>query len=432
MRVLKRTWKNEEEKLNMRNWIVVLLAVLFLTAPVKGAEMSTADFSNSGRSSLLDSSMDYLLKYKDVSDAADIVREQMLNSEEQITVYVSSENGDASSVYFEMSDIILEESKNSDAGDYLKWDVKSEHPSYTCYRQKIGTKTIYCYEFNIEVEYFTTLEQKNQVNQKVDEIISSFGFGTTTTEYEKVRTIYDYICETVVYADDLSDDMMYTAWSALFNNEAVCQGYSQLFYKMAKEADLDVRVVPGIGTVSGENHGWNIVKIEDEFYNVDVTWDSTRKHAGLAYKYFLMGDNFEGHKRLDKYATKEFYAIYPMSKYDYGSTLDKTQVNKEETTDKKEVGVTKKGFSKIKPTFKKVTRKKIKLAKVSGAYKYQIKYSTSKKFKKNVKTVSTKKTTYKFKKLKKGKKYYVAFRAYKKINGKKVSTKWSATKKVKK
>lgn len=416
----------------MRNWIVVLLAVLFLAVPVKGAEMSTADFSNSGRSDLLDSAVDYLFRYKSISDAADIVREQMLDSKENITVYISSENSNASSVYFEMSDIILEESENSNAGDYLKWDIKSERPSYICNRYRLGTKTIYCYEFNIEVEYFTTLEQKNQVDQKVDEIISSFGFGTTTTEYEKISTIYDYICETVVYADDLTDDMMYTAWSALFNNEAVCQGYSQLFYKMAKEADLDVRIVPGIGTVSGENHGWNIVKIEDKYYNVDVTWDSTRKHAGLAYKYFLKGDKFEGHQRMSDFATEEFYATYPMSKVDYGVTSDKAQVNKEETTNKDKVGETKKGFSKIKPTFKKVTRKKIKLAKVSGAYKYQIKYSTSKKFKKNIKTVSTKKTTYKFKNLKKNKKYYVKFRVYKKIDGKNVSTKWSVVKKINK
>lgn len=423
----------------MKNWIVVLLVVLFFTMPVSGAEMSTSDFSDSGRSDILDNAIDYIFRYKDVSEAADIVREQMLNSKENITVYISSENGDASSVYFEMSDLILEESENSNAGDYLKWDIKSERPSYVCKKYRIGTKTIYCYEFNIEVDYFTTLEQKNQVNEKVDEIISSFGFTETTTEYEKVKTIYNYICETVVYADDLTDDVMYTAWSALFNNEAVCQGYSQLFYKMAEEVGLDVRIVPGVGTVSGENHGWNIVKIEDKYYNVDVTWDATRKQAGHEYKYFLKNDNFEGHKRSDEFVTEEFYAVYPMSETDYEKTLvkeelnnDEETTNKKETGEKKEVGNKKEGFSKIKPTFKKVTRKKLKLTKISGAYKYQIKYSTSKKFKKNVKTVSTKKTTYKFKKLKNNKKYYVKFRAYKKVNNKNVCTKWSIVKKISK
>lgn len=412
--------------MNMRNCIVALLAVLILATPVKGAEMFTTDFSNSVEAGLLNRFVDSIIKYRSVSEAADIVREQMLNNKEHITVYINSEDGDAKSVYFEMLDLVFEESENSNAGDYLKWDIKSQHPAYICNKYKIGAKTIYCYKFDIEVDYFTTLEQKKQVNKKVDEIISNFDFTTTTTQYEKVETIYNYICETVVYADDLSDDMMYTAWSALYNNEAVCQGYSQLFYKMAKEAGLETRIISGLVTTSGENHGWNIVKIENEYYNVDVTWDATRKQAGLAYKYFLKGDNFEEHERLDEFAAEEFYKAYPMSTDDYIKTTVKKEENKEK------VGRTKVQFNKIKPTIKKVSRKKIKLSKIKGAFKYQIKYSTSKKIKKNVKTVSTKKTTYKFKKLKKGKAYYVKYRACKKVSGKNVYTKWSKIRKIKK
>ncbi len=414
----------------MRNWIVALLVAMFMITPVSQVKASTTDFSNSVGTDILSRSLDYIFKYKSVSEAADIVREQMLDHEKEITVCISSEDSNPSSVYFEMSDLVLEESDNSSAGDYLKWNIKSEHPSYICNRYRIGEKVIYCYEFNIEVEYYTTLEQKNQVNEKVEEIISSFGFTAATTEYDKVETIYNYICETVVYADDLSDDEMYTAWSALYNREAVCQGYAQLFYKMTKEAGLDVRIIPGIGTVSGENHGWNIVKIENKYYNVDVTWDSTRKQAGLDYKYFLKGSHFSGHKRLDEFASKEFNKRYPMSALDYGKTSSEIDNKNEETVNV--VGATLKGFSKIKPTIKKVDRKKIKLTKVSGAVRYQIKYSTSKKINKNVKTVSTKKTTYKFKNLKKNKNYYVKYRAYKKVNGKNISSKWSIVKRINK
>lgn len=74
---------------------------------------------------------------------------------------------------------------------------------------------------------------------------------------------------------------------------------------------------------------------------------------------------------------------------------------------------------------------KVKIKKVSG-YKFQIKVSTSKKFKKSVKTYKTSKTTYTTKKkFTKGRTYYVKVRTYKKIDGKTYYGKWSKVKKVK-
>lgn len=80
---------------------------------------------------------------------------------------------------------------------------------------------------------------------------------------------------------------------------------------------------------------------------------------------------------------------------------------------------------------------KIYWKKVSGTTGYQIQYSTDKKFKKNKKTVTLKKsktTSFTIKKLKSKKKYYVRIRTYKlsKINGKKVKvySLWSKAKSV--
>lgn len=68
--------------------------------------------------------------------------------------------------------------------------------------------------------------------------------------------------------------------------------------------------------------------------------------------------------------------------------------------------------------------------KVNGATKYEIQYSTSKKFKKaKKKIVSGKKIT--IKGLKKNKKYYVKVRAYTTVDGKKVYGRFSAVKKIK-
>lgn len=84
--------------------------------------------------------------------------------------------------------------------------------------------------------------------------------------------------------------------------------------------------------------------------------------------------------------------------------------------------------AKIKSA-KNVKKKSImvKYQKVANAKKYQIQYALNKKFTKSVKTKSTKKLTYKIKKLKSKKTYYVRVRG---INGKIVG-KWSKAKKIK-
>lgn len=72
---------------------------------------------------------------------------------------------------------------------------------------------------------------------------------------------------------------------------------------------------------------------------------------------------------------------------------------------------------------------KITLSKLNGAKGYQIKYSTSKKFKKAI-TKTTKKLTYTVKRLKKNKKYYFKARAYRIVNNKRYYGNWGKVKKV--
>lgn len=86
--------------------------------------------------------------------------------------------------------------------------------------------------------------------------------------------------------------------------------------------------------------------------------------------------------------------------------------------------------SKVTNLSIKNSRKKsivIKFKKSKNAEKYKIQYSTDKKFKKGVKTKTTKKTTYTIKKLKKKSTYYVRVCA---VNGDTKSN-WSTIKKVK-
>ncbi len=73
----------------------------------------------------------------------------------------------------------------------------------------------------------------------------------------------------------------------------------------------------------------------------------------------------------------------------------------------------------------------VKVKEIDAADGYEIAYSTHNKFKKNVKTIKTENLSATIKKLKKGKVYYVRVRAYVEDDGKVITGKWSAAKRIK-
>ena len=134
------------------------------------------------------------------------------------------------------------------------------------------------------------------------------------SDYEKICGIYDWMCANITYDyDNLEDDsylLMYTAYAALVNRTAVCQGYANLFYRLALELGVDSRIISGTGisnTGSGP-HAWNIVKLSGSYYDVDATWDATWKQAGLEYDWFLKNEAefSQDHVRAADFTTAAF------------------------------------------------------------------------------------------------------------------------------
>ena len=200
-------------------------------------------------------------------------------------------------------------------GDYAKW-----HRGKTTYGSSISTSFI---QINTTVSYYTTKAQEDELTAKLNQVMKSLNLGTKT-EYQKVKAIYDYIASHVVYDyDNLNDDsymLKYTAYAALINSTSVCQGYSNLFYRMCLMAGLDARIITGGDTPGVSNHAWNIVRIGGLYYNIDVTWDAPR--GSNNYKYFLRGQNtFEEHYRDSEYDTAAFNAKYPMSATDFDPSV---------------------------------------------------------------------------------------------------------------
>lgn len=135
---------------------------------------------------------------------------------------------------------------------------------------------------SLNVKYLTTREEEDYIDTElkkaVDEIITP-----DMSDFEKVNAINEYLIEKYEYDYSLESVSVYTA---LTSSLAVCQGYSMTAYKMFEYAGINSRIV--VGTLDKAPHSWNKVKIDDKWYNIDIT----NNDSIIKNKYFLVNDKF--------------------------------------------------------------------------------------------------------------------------------------------
>ena len=239
-----------------------------------------------------------------------IFREKLINRESNIVLYYHCDEEITqeffSNLVHQLFQKAIKHTGNGKEGDYLKW-----HCQGWTVKASISGNSNEGYDLNIfyDVSYLSSLEQEEKVDEEVSNLLKSLDLSNKT-DYQKVKAIYDYICSNVTYDhDNLNDEsysLKYTAYAALINKTAVCQGYASLFYRLALDAGVDTRVISG---EAGGPHAWNIVKLNGKYYNLDSTWDAGRS----TYAYFLKNTNdFDDHVRDNDYQSNEFIEEYPM------------------------------------------------------------------------------------------------------------------------
>lgn len=93
------------------------------------------------------------------------------------------------------------------------------------------------------------------------------------TDYEKVVYYHDYIVTHTQYGflEGEEELLPYTAAGALLHGTAVCNGYAEAMELLLLCSGVEAYMA--VGTTEEGNHAWNIVKIDDNWYHVDTTWD---------------------------------------------------------------------------------------------------------------------------------------------------------------
>ena len=208
----------------------------------------------------------------------------------------------------------MAETDNESEGDYIRYQCGGYKIS--CARESAGDR--FFYTIQIAPDYYLYLAQEDAASEKLDEIFSDFAFPDTVSDYEKLLAIYNYICQNVKYDETHGKNPYYhlksTAYAALVQGTATCQGYSVALYRMSRRAGIPCRIVTGTGygKRGEEFHAWNIAKLEGLWYSLDATWDAGKTE----YDWFLRGTaGFVRH--IPGKSFSGWAAVYPLSKEDF-------------------------------------------------------------------------------------------------------------------
>lgn len=168
----------------------------------------------------------------------------------------------------------------NDIGD-IYFKILTDNPQYFyvasqlnySYTVSTGTVTEVTVSYNYETNEIPAL--KTEFNQAVDNALKII--QPSMDDLQKALAIHDYLvlnCEynSNFYTDPaLIDSESFTAYGCLVNKIAVCQGYSYAYKLLLNKVGIE----SSIAVSEAMNHAWNLVKINGEFYHVDVTWDDS-------------------------------------------------------------------------------------------------------------------------------------------------------------
>lgn len=148
------------------------------------------------------------------------------------------------------------------------------------------------------VEYGCTTEEwkncvevlRNKVSTVILENVPEDG-----TEQEKAKAIYGYLSRNMVYdrqmmeAQDTEALYAHNLYDAIVEEQGVCFHFAQIYFYYLMQMDINSIVVADMGVVNpdeeadvfgrlvpvGLGHAWNMVELDDVWYQCDVTFENT-------------------------------------------------------------------------------------------------------------------------------------------------------------
>lgn len=205
--------------------------------------------------------------------------------------------------------------ENSLSEDFLKYDV----PTYRACREKID-KLLQGVNISKDEK---DVDAEKKIFGKVLKILAnhmSYDYQSlkdeekckeTMHELKNLRSFLTYNDEKILEETKKKND--YTKINCrnmvggLLNNTCVCAGYAEIARNVFACCNIDCRYIEGCPVDLGQpGHAWNQIKLDNDWYNFDLTWDRDNIVAGIQTEFTLKSDkDFKGHDEYVRNRTPE-------------------------------------------------------------------------------------------------------------------------------
>ncbi len=169
--------------------------------------------------------------------------------------------------------------------------VYYDHPEFFYMEGGFG----YSYNGNnivteLSIEYSDLVNQYDANAQIVQR--EALQIATNASRYQSKAEQAKYVHDAITNRTDYVASSPYnqSCYSVFANNQTVCAGYARAY-----QYCLQLLGIPCVYMVgyAGEDHAWNMIQLDGEYYNVDVTWDDPLQNPPnqYYYDYFNITDN---------------------------------------------------------------------------------------------------------------------------------------------
>ena len=156
---------------------------------------------------------------------------------------------------------------------------------------------------NIYLTYFFSKSEiasyNKHIEDAVNKIVKRLQLETAGSEYEIEKRVHDTLASHLEYDHSAIGTnnkrhlaIAHSIVGVFIEKKAVCEGIAKAAKILLNTANIHCIVVTGNSTLEKHGgHAWNIVRINNSAYHLDITWDianSTKKH--INYDYFNLND----------------------------------------------------------------------------------------------------------------------------------------------
>ena len=193
------------------------------------------------------------------------------------------------------TEVSMENKKISTDEFIAVWHVYlNDYPQHFWVNKEVGYR--YDSQSNVvsfNMSYLMSKSDRDVAVQKFNNSVNAIlaKLDGNMSQYDLEKIIHDELILLVTY-DMTNITFCHTAYGALVQNRAVCDGYAQSFEYICRLAGIQAYIVEGkaVNNANGqyENHAWNVVMLDGNYCLVDVTWDDANEpeREYIHYKYF--------------------------------------------------------------------------------------------------------------------------------------------------